>query len=50
MNWLEIEVASQCMTRERAEEIARKMHYYRWTYRVVLADWRSLKELFGRTG
>ena len=34
------------MARERAEEIARKKHYYPWMYRTVLADWRSLEELF----
>jgi hypothetical protein len=37
VNWLEIEVASQFMTRERAEEIARNKHYYRWMYHIVLA-------------
>jgi hypothetical protein len=46
VNWLEIEAASQFMARERAEEIARKKHYYRWMYRTVLADWSSLEELF----
>jgi hypothetical protein len=46
VNWLEIEAASQFMVRERAEEIARKKHYYRWMYRMVLSDWRSLEELF----
>jgi hypothetical protein len=46
VNWLEIEAASQFMARERAEEIARKKHYYRWMYRTVLADWSGLEELF----
>jgi hypothetical protein len=41
MNWLEIEAASQFMSRERAEEIARNTHHYRWMYRTVLSDWRS---------
>jgi hypothetical protein len=47
VNWLEIEAASQFLARERAEEIARKKRYYRWMYRTVLSDWRSLEELFG---
>jgi hypothetical protein len=46
VNWLEIEAASQFMPWERAQEIARKKHYYRWIYRTVLSDWRSLEELF----
>ena len=50
VNWLEIEVASQFMARERAEEIARNKRYYRWMYRTVLSDWRSLEELFRARG
>jgi hypothetical protein len=50
INWLEIEAASQFMARERAEAIARKKHYYRWMYRTVLSDWRSLGELFRAHG
>lgn len=46
VNWLEIEAASQFISRERAEEIARQKHYYRWMYRTVLADWQSLEGLF----
>ena len=45
VNWLEIEAAAHFMPRERAEEIARNQHHYRWMYRTVLADWRSLEEL-----
>jgi hypothetical protein len=50
VNWLEIEAASQFMSRERAEEIARNTHHYRWMYRNVLSDWRSLEELFRAHG
>jgi hypothetical protein len=46
VNWLEIEAASQFIPRERAEEIARRKHDYRWMYRTVLSDWRRLEELF----
>ncbi len=46
VNWLEIEAASHFIARERAEEIARTKHYYRWMYRTVLSDWHSLEELF----
>jgi hypothetical protein len=50
VNWLEIEAASQFISRERAEEIARKKRYYRWMYRTVLSDWRTLEELFRAHG
>lgn len=50
VNWLEIEAAAQFMTRERAEEIARNMQHYRWMYRTVLSDWRSLEELYRAHG
>ena len=50
VNWLEIEAASQFMPRQRAEEIARNTHHYRWMYRTVLSDWRSLEELFRAHG
>ncbi|MCK1514737.1 hypothetical protein IVB22_19660 [Bradyrhizobium sp. 190] len=46
VNWLEIEAASQFLTHERAEETARRKHYYRWIYRTVLDDWSELEELF----
>jgi len=46
VNWLEIEAASQLIARKNAEEIARGKRYYRWMYRTVLSDWRSLEELF----
>jgi hypothetical protein len=46
VNWLEVEAASHFIARERAEEIARNKHYYRWMYRTVLSDWDSLEELF----
>jgi hypothetical protein len=45
-NWLEIEAASQFISRERVEEITRTKRYYRWMYGTVLSDWRSLGELF----
>ena len=46
VNWLEIEAASQFIARARAQEIARNKRYYRWIYRTVLSDWRSLEEIF----
>jgi hypothetical protein len=45
VNWLEIEAASQFMAHERAEEIARNKHHYRWMYRAVLSDWRGLEKI-----
>lgn len=46
VNWLEIEAASVFVDRDRVEEIARNKRYYRWMYRTVLSDWRSLEELY----
>jgi len=50
VNWLEIEAASQFMTRERVREIAGRKHHYRWIYRSVLSDWHSLEDLFRTRG
>jgi hypothetical protein len=46
VNWLEVEATSHFIARERAEAIASRKHYYRWIFRTVLSDWRSLEELF----
>jgi hypothetical protein len=46
VNWLEIDAASLFISRERAEEIARKKRYYQWIYRMVLSDWCNLEDLF----
>jgi hypothetical protein len=50
VNWLEIETASQFLTREREEQIVRNKRHYRWIYRTVLSDWRSLEQLFREQG
>ena len=50
VNWLEIEAASQFISRERVKEIARTKHYYRWVYRSVVSDWHGLQELFRARG
>jgi hypothetical protein len=43
VNWLEIEVASEFIGRERVTEIVGRKHYYRWIYRTVLSDWSHLE-------
>jgi hypothetical protein len=46
VNWLEIEASAQFLGRPKAVEIAEKNFVYSGLYRIVLADWNSLAELY----
>lgn len=46
VNWLEIEAAAQFLGRLKAVEIAEKNFVYSGLYRIVLADWDALAELY----
>jgi hypothetical protein len=46
VNWLEIEAAAQFLGRPKSVEIAEKNFVYSGLYRIVLADWDALAELY----
>jgi hypothetical protein len=46
VNWLEIEANAHFLGRQRATEIAAKNFVYSGLYRIVLADWDALLELY----
>jgi hypothetical protein len=46
VNWLEIEASAQFLGRLKAVEVAEKNFVYRGLYRIVLADWNALAELY----
>ena len=46
VNWLEIETNAHFLGRQRAAEIAAKNFAYSGLYRIVLADWDALLELY----
>ena len=50
VNWLEIEASAQFLGRLKAVEIAEKNFVYSGLYRIVLADWNALAELYGANG
>lgn len=49
-NWLEIEASAQFLGRLQEVEIAEKNFVYSGLYRIVLADWNALAELYGANG
>jgi hypothetical protein len=46
VNWLEIEASAQFLGRLKAVEVAEKNFVYSGLYRIVLADWNALAELY----
>jgi hypothetical protein len=46
INWLEIDVTSRFIDRDRALEYVRALPFYRWMYRVVIDDFEPLGELY----
>jgi len=46
VNWLEIEASAQILGRVKAVEIAGNNFVYSGLYRIVLADWNALAELY----
>jgi hypothetical protein len=50
INWLEIDITSQFIDRDRVVEHVRGLPFYRWMYRVVVNDFDSLGELFREHG
>jgi hypothetical protein len=46
VNWLEVEAAQQFLGRAKAVEIAEKNFVYSGLYRILLADWTALAELY----
>jgi len=49
-NCLEIEASAQLLGRLKAIEIAENNFVYSGLYRIVLADWNALAELYGANG
>ena len=50
VNWLEIELASILLGREVAVEVASNNFVYSGLYRIVLADWNWLSNVYGKCG
>lgn len=46
VNWLEVKAASAFLGREAAVEVASKNFVYSGIYRIVLADWDRLSDLY----
>jgi hypothetical protein len=48
VNWLEVEAAAQFLGRPKSIALAQKNFVYSGLYRIVLADWDALTELYRR--
>lgn len=50
VNWLEVEATSALLGRDAAVEIASKNFVYSGIYRIVLAEWDALSQLYREQG